>query len=120
MPMWFVRKLECEKGIRLSLRTIEREVRHLQRELEAEARATIRFETPPGRQLQIDFGERRVSIGDETVKVYLFVATLGYSRRLCCSSRRECGPETTIACARSAPAPARSGSSSSAAERYWR
>ena len=75
-------ELECEKGIRLSLRTIEREVRHLRRELEAEARATIRFETPPGRQLQIDFGERRVAIGDETVKVYLFVATLGYSRRL--------------------------------------
>ena len=48
----------------------------------AEARATIRFETPPGKQLQIDFGERRVSIGGETVKVYLFVATLGYSRRL--------------------------------------
>jgi transposase len=75
-------ELEREKGIRLSLRTIEREVRHLRRELEAEARATIRFETPPGRQLQIDFGERRVAIGDETVKVYLFVATLGYSRRL--------------------------------------
>src|SRR6266853_2119837 len=52
-------ELECEKGIRLTLRTVEREVRHLRRELEAEARATIRFETPPGKQLQIDFGERR-------------------------------------------------------------
>jgi hypothetical protein len=47
-----------------------------------EARATIRFETPPGKQLQIDFGERRVMIGAESVKVFLFVATLGYSRRL--------------------------------------
>jgi len=75
-------ELEREKGIRLSLRTVEREVRHLRRELEAEARATIRFETPPGKQLQIDFGERRAMIGDENVKVYLFVATLGYSRRL--------------------------------------
>jgi transposase len=75
-------ELEREKGIRLTLRTVEREVRHLRRELEAEARATIRFETPPGRQLQIDFGERRVTIGDEIVRVYLFVATLGYSRRL--------------------------------------
>jgi transposase len=74
-------ELEREKGIRLSLRTVEREVRHLRRELEAEARATIRFETPPGKQLQIDFGERRAMIGDENVKVYLFVATLGYSRR---------------------------------------
>jgi transposase len=75
-------ELEREKGIRLTLRTVEREVRHLRHELEAEARATIRFETPPGKQLQIDFGERRVTIGDENVKVYLFVATLGYSRRL--------------------------------------
>jgi transposase len=32
--------------------------------------------------LQIDFGERRALIGGESVKVYLFVATLGYSRRL--------------------------------------
>jgi transposase len=47
----------------------------------AEARATIRFETPPGKQLQIDFGERRVTVGEENVKVYLFVATLGYSQR---------------------------------------
>jgi hypothetical protein len=48
----------------------------------AEARATVRFETPPGHQLQIDFGETRVPIGRESVRVYLFVATLGYSRRV--------------------------------------
>ena len=48
----------------------------------ASLRPPLRFETPPGRQLQIDFGERRVTIGDENVRVYLFVATLGYSRRL--------------------------------------
>jgi transposase len=75
-------ELAAEKGIRLSLRTIEREVAPLRRELRAEARATVRFETPPGKQLQIDFGERRATICDENVKVYLFVATLGYSRRL--------------------------------------
>src|ERR1700760_1608768 len=75
-------ELAAEKGVTLSLRTIEREVAPLRRELEAQARATVRFETPPGKQLQIDFGERRVMIGDEKVKVYLFVATLGYSRRL--------------------------------------
>jgi transposase len=75
-------ELEQEKGIKLSLRTVEREVAHLRRELAAEARATIRFETPPGKQLQIDFGERRVSIGGASTKVFLFVATLGYSRRL--------------------------------------
>lgn len=75
-------ELVAEKGIALSLRTVERAVAPLRQELEAQARATLRFETPPGKQLQIDFGERRVPIGGEAVKVYLFVATLGYSRRL--------------------------------------
>ena len=45
-------------------------------------RATVRFETPPGQQLQIDFGERRVEIAGADVKVFFFVATLGYSRRI--------------------------------------
>jgi transposase len=75
-------ELMAEKGIALSLRTVEREVAPLRRALEAEARATVRFETPPGQQLQIDFGERRVAIAGVSTKVFLFVATLGYSRRL--------------------------------------
>jgi len=41
----------------------------------------VRFETPPGKQLQIDFGERLVEIAGSNVRTYLFVATLGYSRR---------------------------------------
>ncbi|MBV8892190.1 MAG: hypothetical protein JO266_09530 [Acidobacteria bacterium] len=56
-------ELVAEKSIVLSLRTIERAVAPLRCELEAQARATLRFETPPGKQLQIDFGERRVAIG---------------------------------------------------------
>ncbi len=73
--------LEREHGLKVSLRTVERAVAPLREELAAEARATVRFETPPGRQLQIDFGELGVAIGGERVRVYLFVATLGYSRR---------------------------------------
>lgn len=73
--------LAREHGIAVSLRTVERAVRPYRRELVTEARATLRFETPPGRQLQVDFGETRVAIGGEPVRVYLFVATLGYSRR---------------------------------------
>jgi transposase len=75
-------ELACEKNITVSLRTVERAVAPLRRELVAAARATVRFETQPGEQLQIDFGERRVEIGGVAVKVFLFVATLGYSRRL--------------------------------------
>jgi transposase len=75
-------ELLSEKGIAVSLRTVERAVAPLRRDLLAQARATVRFETDPGEQLQIDFGERRIEIGGVPVKVFLFVATLGYSRRL--------------------------------------
>jgi hypothetical protein len=44
MLMWCGRKLTSEKGIQVSLRTVERAVMPLRRELEAEARATLRFE----------------------------------------------------------------------------
>jgi transposase len=74
-------ELAVEKGIVVSLRTVERAVQRYRQELAAEARATVRFETPPGKQLQIDFGERLVEIGGTKVRAYLFVATLGYSRR---------------------------------------
>jgi transposase len=74
-------ELEHEHGIVVSLRTVERAVQGHRRELRALARATVRFETPPGKQLQVDFGETGVPIGDERVRVFLFVATLGYSRR---------------------------------------
>ena len=70
-----------ELSIDASLRTVERAVAPYRGLLAAEAKATLRFETPPGRQLQIDFGEARVRIGGERAKAQLFVATLGYSRR---------------------------------------
>ena len=70
-----------DHGIVLSLRTIERAVVHLRRELRVEGLATVRFETPPGHQLQIDFGTVRVPVEGEPTKIHLFVATLGYSRR---------------------------------------
>ena len=76
-------ELASELGVVASLRTVERSVSHLRRELAAAALATVRFETPPGRQLQIDFGQRRIAVeGCESNRVYLFVATLGYSRRV--------------------------------------
>lgn len=73
--------LARELGIEVSLRTVQRSVEPLRRELRAEAVATVRYETAPGQQLQIDFGSTSVSIGGEAVRVHLFVATLGYSRR---------------------------------------
>ncbi|NUZ07369.1 IS21 family transposase [Schlegelella koreensis] len=73
--------LQRELGIEVGLRTVQRAVVPLRRELRAEALATIRYETAPGQQLQIDFGSTSVVIGEELQRVHLFVATLGYSRR---------------------------------------
>jgi transposase len=75
-------ELAAEKGLCVSLRTVQRAVAVWRQAMRAEALATVRFETRPGEQLQIDFGERFVEIGGQPVKVYVFVATLGYSRRL--------------------------------------
>lgn len=45
------------------------------------SRATVRFETEPGKQLQSDWGEITVDIGGHPTKVYFIVNQLGYSRR---------------------------------------
>jgi len=53
------------------------------------SRATVRFETEPGRQLQSDWGEVVTEIGGQTVRVHFIVNQLGYSRRFhfwCCES----------------------------------
>jgi transposase len=40
-----------------------------------------RFETPPGEQSQVDWGEVRVLFASGSAKIHVFVMTLGYSRR---------------------------------------
>lgn len=44
-------------------------------------KATVRFETKPGEQLQSDWGEVSVEVGGEPTRVYFEVNVLGYSRR---------------------------------------
>jgi transposase len=45
------------------------------------SRATVRFETPPGKQLQTDWGELTTRIGGQAKRVHFVVSTLSYSRR---------------------------------------
>jgi transposase len=45
------------------------------------SRATVRFETKPGHQLQSDWGEIVVEIGGQLTKAYFIVNQLAYSRR---------------------------------------
>ena len=74
-------ELKKQHGVELSLRTVERAVAGPRQHLRSEAAATLRFETPPGKQLQVDFGQMKILIGGEPTKVHLCVLTLGYSRR---------------------------------------
>jgi transposase len=40
-----------------------------------------RFETPPGQQSQIDWGEVGTELGSRSIRLHIFVLTLGFSRR---------------------------------------
>lgn len=61
-------------------RTILREYVHPKRALRP-SKATVRFETEPGEQLQSDWGEVIVPIAGQEIKVHFIVNELGYSRR---------------------------------------
>jgi transposase len=77
-----VQRLLKERGTDVSVRTIERAVADIRRARRAAELATVRVESTPGDQLQIDFGQKRVRIAGEWVRVFLLVAVLSYSRRL--------------------------------------
>ncbi|MBM4438238.1 MAG: IS21 family transposase [Actinobacteria bacterium] len=77
-----VRRLLAARGIDVALRTLERALQPYRQRARAAKSATVRFETLPGEQLQIDFGQRMVSIGGAPTRVFFFVAVLGFSRRI--------------------------------------
>jgi transposase len=66
-----VQQLLDVEGIKASVRTVQRAVEGRRRQVHAAEVATVRFETAPGRQMQIDFGEKMVRIGGQLVKVFL-------------------------------------------------
>ncbi len=77
-----VQALLAEQGVEASVRTVQRAVRERRQQVRAAQVATVRFETAPGQQMQVDFGEKKVSLGGHLVKVFLLVAVLSFSRRL--------------------------------------
>jgi len=61
--------------------------------------AYLRFETEPGFQAQVDFGEFQVVNADGTIdKYYLFSMILGYSRKLYAELIRKCDLPTFLDC----------------------
>lgn len=83
-------ELVSSKGYRGSYDTVKLFVRPLRAaRLQAE-RALTRFETPPGVQSQVDWGQARVPFRSGPSVVHLFALTLGFSRRtFYCSSPNE-------------------------------
>lgn len=74
-------ELRRERGYQGSYATVRRFVRPLRVAEQAAERATVRFETPPGEQSQIDWGQARVYFRSQPVTLHVFILTLGYSRR---------------------------------------
>ncbi|MGH8513181.1 MAG: IS21 family transposase, partial [Gammaproteobacteria bacterium] len=74
-------ELRASRGFRGSYDTVKRFVAPL-RALAAAAEVTqIRFETPPGQQSQIDWGEAKVEYRSGVRVMHFFVLILGFSRR---------------------------------------
>ena len=74
-------ELKAARGYSGSYETVKRFVAPL-RELQLSAERTLtRFETPPGQQSQIDWGQVKVFLGTMACVLHIFVLTLGFSRR---------------------------------------
>lgn len=57
-------------------------IRPLKEEQKRMAEATIRFETGPGKQAQVDWGSTQILLGGKPCRINFFALVLGYSRRL--------------------------------------
>jgi transposase len=99
-------ELRQGRGYRGSYETVKRFVRPLRAAEQAAERATVRFETPPGHQSQIDWGQARIYFRSQPVILHVFILTASHgavsmshawARRSANSSTRTNAPSTTSA-----------------------
>jgi transposase len=74
-------ELKASRGYQGGYDTVRNAVRPLRVEASAAALTQRRFETEPGQQAQVDWGQVRVRFASGPAAVHVFVMTLGYSRR---------------------------------------
>ena len=74
-------ELCAQRGFTGSYETVKLAVRPLRAETCLAGLTQRRFETGPGEQAQVDWGQITVRFGEQRTKVHVFVMTLGYSRR---------------------------------------
>jgi transposase len=74
-------ELVRERGWRGSYETVKLAVRPLRTEAAVAGLTQRRFETAPGEQAQVDWGQLSVPLAGVSTKIHVLVMTLGYSRR---------------------------------------
>lgn len=74
-------ELRASRGYTGGYDTVRNAVRPLRLEASAQSLTQRRFETEPGQQAQVDWGQVRVRFANGPAEVHVFVMTLGYSRR---------------------------------------
>lgn len=70
------------RGYTGSYQQVKRFAQPLRAERDRLEEATVRFETLPGQQSQVDWGTSVVPLGGQDVRVSFFVMVLGFSRRI--------------------------------------
>jgi transposase len=78
-----------EEGFRGSYEAVKRFIRPYRQQQRHLEEATVRFETGPGKQAQVDWGSTEVLIAGQWVRIQLFVMVLGYSRSLYAHAERD-------------------------------
>jgi transposase len=75
-------ELRASRGYSGGYDTVRNAVRPLRAEATVAALTQQRFETEPGKQAQVDWGQVRTRFASTPAEVHVFVMTLGYSRRM--------------------------------------
>ena len=71
--------------VAVPLRMLQRFCKPIKEEYKRQAKTydvPMRYESGPGQQMQIDFGERDTLVAGKPVRLHVFVAKLSYSRRI--------------------------------------
>ena len=87
-------------GYRGSVDTVRRYLKTIDEEETQSSKATVRFETPPGRQAQVDWAEIGQMPDDLGLmkKVYAFVMVLGFSRMIYIEFTRSMKLDVLMSC----------------------
>ena len=93
---WIYDRL-VNQGYTGSYETVKRKVAELKKH--KQKIAYMRFETEPGHQAQVDFGEFQVEMPDGSIKkLYLFSMILGYSRKIYTELIERCDMPSFLDC----------------------